>query len=341
MTIGAAFLEGHRRVVAAPAVLLGVFVLTFLMALPLALAVRAEIAGHLGSSLEAETAATGVNYDWWQEFASQASEIGAGIGAGIGATFSPTIIGFASTLDNLSDLLDARYDIAPIAAAAAVYLLAWIFLTGGILDRYARQRPTRAYGFFGAAGGFFWRLLRLGATAGAVYWFLFAYVHPWLLDDAYTRLTRDLSVEREAFAWRVALYAAFGVLLLGANTVFDYAKIRLVVEDRRSAMGALRAGIRFIWRRTAQVAGLYALNALLFVGLLAVWAVAAPGAGGAGWSLWLGFAAAQLYLLARLLLKLQFMASQTALFQASLAHAGYTAAPPRAWPESAAAETIR
>jgi hypothetical protein len=56
--------------------------------------------------------------------------------------------------------------------------------------------------------------------------------------------------------------------------------------------------------------------------------------------MWLGFAGTQLYLLARLLLKLQFVASQTALFQRSLAHAAYTAAPAPVWPESPAAEAI-
>jgi hypothetical protein len=48
----------------------------------------------------------------------------------------------------------------------------------------------------------------------------------------------------------------------------------------------------------------------------------------------------QVYVLARLAMKLQFLASQTALFQASLAHAGYTAAPVPVWPESPAAEAI-
>ena len=44
---------------------------------------------------------------------------------------------------------------------------------------------------------------------------------------------------------------------------------------------------------------------------------------------------------ARLLLKLQFLASQTALFQTNLAHAAYTAAPEPVWPDSPAAESIR
>ena len=307
--------------------------MTLAAGVPLAIALHEAIQAHLGRSLAAASVADGTNYDWWQEFASQAS--------GAGATFSPAIIGFASTLDNLSTLLDAQGNAAPVAAAIAVYLLAWIFLTGGILDRYARQRPTRAFGFFGASGRFFWRLLRLAVIAGLVYWLLFAYVHRWLLDDAYARLTRDLATERGAFAWRVAGYAAFGVLLAAANLVFDYAKIRLVVEDRLSALGALRAALRFAWRRTNAVVALYALNSLVFVMLLVVWAVAAPGAGGAGWPMWPGFLAAQLYLLARLVLKLLFMASATSLFQASLAHAAYTAAPAAVWPESAAAETIR
>jgi hypothetical protein len=74
--------------------------------------------------------------------------------------------------------------------------------------------------------------------------------------------------------------------------------------------------------------------------LLAVWALVAPGAGDAGPSMWAGLLVTQLYVIARLLMKLQFMASQTALFQAHLAHRSYTAAPAPGWPDSAAAEEI-
>jgi hypothetical protein len=56
--------------------------------------------------------------------------------------------------------------------------------------------------------------------------------------------------------------------------------------------------------------------------------------------MWLALLVTQIYIAARLLLKLQFIASQTALFQAKLAHAAYTAAPEPVWPESAAAEAI-
>lgn len=325
--------DGLRRVLAAPAILAGTFVLTLATAVPFALVLRGALQGHLGRSLAAHAAADGVDFDWWQEFLSQAS--------GIGATFTPAVIGFASTLGHLSGILDARGEILPIAVLVGVYLLVWTFLAGGILDRYARQRPTRAYGFFGAAGACFWRLLRLGLTAALVYWLLFAYIHRWLLDDAYGWLTRDLDVERTAFVWRVVLYVLFGAVLVGVNLTFDYAKIRLVVEDRRSALGALRAALTFIARHPDRVVGLYLLNALAFLVVVGIWALGAPGAGDAGWMMWGAFAGAQLYLLARLVLKLQFLASQTALFQASLAHARYTAAPPPVRPESPVTEAIR
>src|SRR5688572_5084202 len=135
--------DGWRRVVSAPAILAGAWLLTFLLALPLAITMRGLLETHLGSSLAAESAASRVNYDWWQEFTSQAT--------GLGTTFSPTIIGFAATLDNISSLLDGQREVLPVAGAIGLYLAGWTFLAGGIIDRYARQRPTRAHGFFAAS----------------------------------------------------------------------------------------------------------------------------------------------------------------------------------------------
>ena len=121
-----------------------------------------------------------------------------------------------------------------------------------------------------------------------------------------------------AFFWRLALYAVFGALLMRPIIVFDYAKIRLVVEDRRSALGALSAALGI--HRTASTARARPVRAERAdvsgaAGSVGAWWRPAPAAPGA--SMWLAFAVAQLYLLARLVLKLQFMASQTALFQAS------------------------
>ena len=55
---------------------------------------------------------------------------------------------------------------------------------------------------------------------------------------------------------------------------------------------------------------------------------------------WMAFVAGQLYIAARLAVKLAFWASETALLQGQFAHAGYTARRLPAWPESAAAEAL-
>jgi hypothetical protein len=330
--VAGSWVQGWKRVAAAPAIAAGVYALTFLLAVPLALTMRGMLETHLGRSVMASQAADGVNYGWWQEFTAQTS--------GLGATFVPAIIGFAATLDNISSLADGQKEIVPIASALALYLAGWTFVAGGILDRYARQRRTRAHGFFAASGVYFFRFLRLAVIAGIFYWWMFDFVRYWLFEEWYPDLTVDVRVERTAFVIRGAMYAAFGALLLFGNMIFDYTKVRLVVEDRRSAFLAMLAALRFIVRNPRLTFGLYALNSLMFVALLAVWALVAPGAGGGGASIWIGFLIGQIYLIARLLLKLHFLASQTALFQARLAHAAYAAAPQPVWPESPAAEAI-
>jgi hypothetical protein len=332
MTALSALREGMRRVNSAPHVLAGVFLVTLMVALPLSLALRSMLAAHLGPSLAAETAASGVNYDWWQEFSAQAS--------GLGTTFSPSVIGFGAVLDNLSGLLDNAPLATTIAGATVAWLVIWSFLSGGILDRFARNRPTRTAGFFAACGTHFWRFLRLGIVGWLVYVFLFRMLHPLLFEDAYVRLTRDLTIERAAFAIRLAGYFVFGGVLLAGTMVFDFARVRIVVEDRRSALGALLASIRFLRRNFGRVVALYMLNGALFLIVLAAYAAVVPGAPRSGLQMLAVLLAGQVYILARHYLKLLFYASETALFQSALAHAEYTASPAVVWPDSPAVEAV-
>lgn len=332
MRVTTAFRDGLRRVNGAPAVLAGLFALTLLVAAPLASGVRGMIASHLGSSQAADAPGGGTTYAWWQEFSDQAS--------GLGRTFVPGIVGFGAVLGNLAGIADNLPLASALAGVTAGWLLIWSFLSGGILDRLARGRKTRSHGFFAACGMHVWRLLRLGVLAWAAYAVLFGYVHRWIFTLALGRLTHDLSVERTAFAWRLVAYAIFGALLVACNIVFDYARIRLVVEDRRSAVGALVAAVRFVRRHAAPALGLYLLNAVAFLLLAAVYAAAAPGAPRGSWSTLLVVGIGEAWIAGRLYLKLAFYASATALFQGELAHAAYTAAPAVVWPDSPAAESI-
>jgi hypothetical protein len=300
---------------------------------PLAVAMRGLLAQHLGASLAADAAASGVNYDWMQEFADQAS--------GIGVTFKPTIIGFGAVLDNLSAFLDNTPRPIVIVAVASVYIVLWIFLAGGIIDRYARDRATRTTGFFASCGAFFFRFLRLAAIQWMVYALLFGALHPWLFDRLYPRLTHEVAVERTAFIVRLGLYLVFGVLVAACSMIFDYAKVRAVVEDRRSMVGAVAQAIGFIRRNAAAAVLLFLTNFALFVAVVAAYALVAPNSAGAGFPMWSAFIIGQAYVLARLWVKLVCWASETALFQSLLAHAGYVNRPEPLWPESPTAEAIR
>jgi hypothetical protein len=187
---------------------------------------------------------------------------------------------------------------------------------------------------------YFWRFLRLGAVAGLIYYLLFAYVHDLILVELYELLTRNLTAERTAFAVRLTGYLLFGSLLAATTLVFDYARIRIVVEDRRSALGGLAAGLRFARRHAGGTIGLYLLNVAAYVLVVLVYAVVAPGAPRSGLSIWLVLAIGQIYIVVRHYLKLLFYGSQTAYFQGALAHAAYAAGPPIVWPDSPAAEAI-
>ena len=325
----AAFIDGVMRVKRAPVLVIGLWLGTIATALPFAMLLQALIGDHLGSSVAAQSAADGVNYDWWNEFLAQTS--------GVGLSFVPAILGFAAVMKNLSTFVDHTGFPIVIAVAVSLHMLVSLFLIGGMLDRLARDRAIGAAAFFSACGMYAARFVRLAIIATAVYWVLLGPYHQWLFDGVYPALIENLTVERTAFFYRTGLYALFLLPLALVNLIFDYAKVRAVVEDRRSMIGALVAAMRFIRRNPGAAIGLYLLDTLLFAVAVGLYFFAAPGAAANNV---LAFAVGQAYIVLRVIVRLQFAASQIALFQGRLAHAGYVARPLPKWPDSPAAEAI-
>ena len=324
-----AFIDGLMRVKRAPVLVIGLWLATVLTALPFAMMLQALIGDHLGSSMAAQTMADGVDFDWWNEFLAHTT--------GVGLSFVPAILGFAVVMRNLSTFVDNSGFPIVIAVALAAHMVVSLFLIGGVLDRLARDRAVGSAAFFSACGTYAARFLRLAILATAVYAALLGPYHQWLFVDLYEPLIENLTVERTAFLYRVVLYVAFLLPLMAANLIFDYAKVRAVVEDRRSMIGAMVSAVRFIRRNPAAAVGLYLLDSLLFLGVIGVYFLIAPGA---SVNSTLAFAIGQLYIVLRVIVRLQFAASQVALFQGRLAHAGYVARPIPKWPDSPAAEAI-
>lgn len=322
------WVEGWRRVWQAPSLVLLLWTATLVVAAPAAWLLHGALSAHLGDSLMAETAARGVNLDWWHEFLAQAS--------GLGATFTPRIIGMAAVLDNLSRMADAQ----PLPPALMVVVGAWLLLQvclmGGIVERLARQQPMGRVMFLWACVRHAGRLVRLALITGGGYWVLFTQVHPWWFGEVYEAAVRDVTAERVAFAWWLAAALVFAVPVLLLGVVADYARVRAVVEDRRSMIGALAAGARFALQARGAVAGLVLAQLLTFAAWLALYALVAPGASAGLW----GVGVSQAYVIGRIAVRLGGVAAQVSLFQSRLAHAGYVAHPLPAWPDSAAADAI-
>lgn len=329
-TVVGAWLEGWRRAIRAPGVALAAWALTVLVTLPLAALLREDVAAHLGSSAMAEDALHGWSQDWSGEFASEARDIA--------ATLTREVLGATVTVATLSRIAEGVSLPPWLAGTVVVYLIIWIFLSGGIVDRLARARPLGAAMFLSLCGRYFGRLLRLALGAALAYWLLFGFVHPLLFGSVFDAWTRDATNEPRSLALLAALYAVFFVLLGIVSLVIDFTRVRLVVEDRRSTLAALAAGLRFVRRRFWRTVGLYALNIAGQVVIARVWFQIAVGADGPDV---VALLVAQLYLVARIWSRMAFLGSEAVFYQGELAHATYTAAPLPRWPDSATAEGIR
>ena len=175
--------------------------MTFVLALPLAITMRGLLQTHLGASLAADGAASGVNYDWWQEFTSQAT--------GLGTTFSPTIIGFAATLDNISSLLDGQRESAPDRRSPrAVSARLDVprrrhhrsLCAAAANPRRTASSPHRACT---SSGCCVWPSCRGWFTGGCS-----PTSTPGCFSSGSSIARARSSVERDVFFWRVALYVA-------------------------------------------------------------------------------------------------------------------------------------
>jgi hypothetical protein len=321
-TVLGAFLEGWRRALGAPAVTASLLAATWFLAQPLALALR----GTLEQQFDVRFAFRVVEEP--TDAAERARALGRLIESELGFFGSPAAVSDWLRHDPLNPVL---------AGTAAAYAALWLFVTGGILDRFARGRPIFTAAFFAACGVYFVRFLRLAVVIGAAYFVLFRWLYPFLFETLYGLLSLDFTDDRDALWARGALYALFAVPLVLVGAVADFAKVRAVVEDRRGMLGAVAAAIRFIRRRPLRVMSLYLLNLLALVVILRLWVQAEPGLDAPSWLVLL---LVLLYLVGRIWARLAFMASEVVFFQGELAHADYTAAPLPVWPDSPEVEAM-
>jgi len=137
-----------------------------------------------------------------------------------------------------------------VVASLIVNTVMWMFLTGGILDRLARARPIGTAAFFGACGVFFFRFVRLAIIVVIVGWPV------WRLQ--------------RAFEGNLMVRAAVLLVVAAVSVLWDFAKVRAVVEDRHSMISAFAAAVRFVRRRAGRVLLLALFNGIAILAVLRI-----------------------------------------------------------------------
>lgn len=203
------------------------------------------------------------------------------------------------------------------AMMGLIYLLLWTYLSGGFIGVYARDHRSSFTEFLELGARYFGKFFRLVLIQMLLYLALFLLLVDWVSASipAWTA--------HEASEGTAVLYAMLRnvvtVLLVGFVTLcFDYAKIRMVVESRVSALAAIGAGVRFVLTHPVRTV-LLALSLLtLGVACVGVFVVLESQIRQSSfWMILAVFILQQLYIWSRQWLRAAFYATQTALYLGS------------------------
>lgn len=299
--------EGVRRALGAPRMLALLWMVNFLLALPAAWALAAQIHASVEHSLVHERLRDGFDMGWHEEFQHGVS--------GLATTFGPDVAGGGAVYRNLEAWITGKFvDLPPaVLGAAGLYLLAWVLLQGGVVDHVARPpSPFEAWWFVGVGARFFFRFLRLALIAGVAF-FLVLRGSVWLYGQV-GEWTRDVAAERPVLWGGLAVLGVTAVALAAVQTALACAKIATVVEDRRSMLLAAAHGARCVLRRPLATLGTCLGFWAAAAALVALYARLAPIAGpSSAAGVALAFAGGQVFLAGRLALRVALLGALAAL----------------------------
>lgn len=309
MTLFKAIGGGLAKGLSSWRVALLLWLMSLLFALPAAVLIEETVHESIGSSLAHETLRGPMDLAWLEEFMDEAG--------GLSLTVKPSRLSPAAVLDNLElwfsgDLFKENMG---LAALGILFALFWTLMSGGVLARLTRPEDPRGLApLLAASSRYFFRFLRLVATAGLAYYGIYRF-STWLFP-AIERATRDVTVEGTVLTYNLVAAAFVALLLILVKVSVDYAKISTVVEERRSmSLAALRA-IQFVLTHPIRTLGVYFSMGLLGLVLTAVYFFVVPGVAGSGLGIMvLALLVGQAYLLLRWVLRISLLGAEAILFQ--------------------------
>jgi hypothetical protein len=164
--------------------------------------------------------------------------------------------------------------------------------------------------YFGRYVRLFVLLVVVAGLAGAGYQFSLA--------ETFEGLRENATTGRTAFLWRALGIVIMAAILAFVLMVFDYAKIRTVLDRRRSMFLAVISGLVFSLWRCWRTVPLFCLNLLIVGVLFAIYLVIEAQFSSATISSIIGlFVAQQVFILSRIWMRLSFFSTQLAYYQST------------------------
>jgi len=201
-----------------------------------------------------------------------------------------------------------------------LYVCVNAFLAGGFIGIYAKDYPSTFTEFLMDGARYFGKFFRLALVALIVYYLFYVF----LVDGINSFIQSTTQTEAsEALPYRYYMIRNVVVLFFLSllAMMFDYARVRMVVDDRTSSLGAFAAGTRFAFSNFRNTYGLYLLLTLVGFLLIVLYAVTESLIPQSSyWPLFLLFVVQQAYVLLRLWLKAAYYAGQTRLYQGIVTH---------------------
>ena len=241
------------------------FMINLLFSLLLAIPMYNSLKDSFGQSEAGSRMAKGFDYIWWQEFRDEAK--------GLETTFSPSIIGKGAILNNLESLIQMRFfsSSPTLIAFGLFYIILHVFLAGGILTILNQDVPKFSMKEFArGAGSHFFRFFVLMLFS----WVFIISIGVFLRDavsSVLTNITADSLSEVTPFTYMLALSALIFVLLLFIQMVFDYARIKVVLDESRNVLKSTLEAVAFVFKHPFSTFGLFYLILLIQVAVTVIY----------------------------------------------------------------------
>ncbi len=163
-----------------------------------------------------------------------------------------------------------------ILIAGLLSILVNSILAGGVLSRFQSHEPGYpAAGFFHETSRYAWRMVRLMLIGLVFYWIVFRMLNQ-SLGGFLNRHMRDWLDDRPVFyvhlAWGILVAMGVGFV----NLVMDFARVKLVMEDGRSAAQAFLASLGFALGRLRRTVTVWAIPSFCGLALLGIYRVLVP-----------------------------------------------------------------